>query len=263
VTNPVVLDGQVVGSVETNCKARYCRLKELHSSDPSLPPSTQARQTFDMMEAALASVGMNFGHVVRTWLFADRILSWYGELNEVRSAFFRERGVFEGIVPASTGVGMPNRFGAALSADVLAVDPLGSDVKILAVPSPLQCPAVQYGSAFSRAVEVDAAGSRKLYISGTASIAPEGHTAHVGDVRSQIDLTMRVVEAILNLRDMTWKEVTRGVAYFKDLSNTPVFDQYMAARQMEFVPFTPVHADICRDDLLFEVELDAHSKRAS
>ena len=66
-----------------------------------------------------------------------------------------------------------------------------------AVPSPLQCPALDYGSSFSRAVELVAGDHRRLFVSGTASISPEGHTLHVGDVDAQVARTMEVVEAML------------------------------------------------------------------
>jgi enamine deaminase RidA (YjgF/YER057c/UK114 family) len=147
--------------------------------------------------------------------------------------------------------------GAALRAELLAVAPKSPDIKVFPVASPLQCPAIDYGSSFSRAVEVDQPGQRRLYVSGTASIAPGGATAYVDDLRGQIDLTMNVVEAILASRTMSWKNVTRGVAYLKQITYTKPFGEYLSQRGLEFLPFTLVHADICRDDLLFEIELDA------
>ena len=133
-----------------------------------------------MMEAALRLAGMDFSHVVRTWLFLDEILAWYRELNQARDAFFTSRGVYDGLVPASTGIGARNPAGTAVVAELLAVQPKSSRVRIRSVPSPLQCPALQYHSSFSRAVEVAQPDHRRLFISGTASIGPDGRSAHAG-----------------------------------------------------------------------------------
>ena len=67
---------------------------------------------------------------------------------------------------------------------------------------------------------------RRLYVSGTASIEPSGKTAHIGDPAKQISLTMEVVAAILESRRMTWADVSRAIAYFKDIKDAPLFDEY-------------------------------------
>src|SRR6185436_16831702 len=108
-----------------------------------------------------------------------------------------------------------------------------------------------YGKAFSRAVEIGSRHHRHLLISGTASISSDGHTAHVGDARKQIDLTMEVVRAILESRGQTFADVTRAVAYFKSPAYFPLFAEWCARNQQE-VPAVSACCDICRDDLLFE-----------
>jgi enamine deaminase RidA (YjgF/YER057c/UK114 family) len=242
-------------SAETEVKT--CLLTNLLPPDLQADRSQQARALLERMEAGLQDAGMNFSHVVRTWFYLDNILDWYGPFNAVRDKFFTERGIFKGLVPASTGVGMSNAAGAAITGAVLAVKPLTPDVKIFAVPSPLQCPALDYKSSFSRAVEVQTSRERRLYISGTASIAPDGKTAHLDDVDKQIELTMDVVKAILESRKMNWGDTADAVAYFKDIKDLPRFESYCRARNLTKLPIKPVPATICRGDLLFEVELEA------
>ncbi len=147
--------------------------------------------------------------------------------------------------------------GLALITGLLAVQSAGRPVRVAAVPSPLQCPALQYGSSFSRAVEVEENGCRRLFISGTASIAPEGQTQHVGQVEAQVERTMAVVEAILASRGMGWGEVTRAIAYFKDLKEAGTFAAYTEGGGLGGMPVPIIQSDICRTDLLFEIELDA------
>lgn len=254
---PVVLDGRAVGSlIETPAAAEFIGAG-IGPADPQASAPEQARQAYERMEQALALAGMDFSHVVRTWLFLDEIHSWYADFNRVRTAFFTERGVFDGLVPASTGIGAPNPHGWAIMTGLLAVKPRNEVVRAQAVPSPLQCPALQYGSSFSRAVEVQMGDHRRLLISGTASIDTEGRTVYVGDVAAQVEHTMEVIEAILVSRGMTWADATRATAYVLDPADAPVFTRYLRDHGLTDLPVITAHSAICREDLLFELELDA------
>ena len=118
----------------------------------SASPGRQAEEAFRALEAALGELGMDFSHVVRTWIYADRILTWYGELNRARDAFFREKGVYDRFVPASTGIGWTGGSGARIVLGAYAVKAKRPGaLTVAALPSPLQCPALAYGSSFSRA----------------------------------------------------------------------------------------------------------------
>ncbi len=243
----------------SEAEAQVFSLAGICPSDIRHSRNAQAREVFEKMEAVLQDVKMTFAHVVRTWFHLDDILAWYGEFNAVRNAFFAERHVFRGVVPASTGVGVSNEHGAALTGAVLAVKPLSERVKVFAVPSPLQCPAMDYQSFFSRAVEVHMGESRRLYISGTASIDEHGATVCHGNLDGQIRQTLTVVEAILKSRQLTWAHANRAVAYFSDVRDAPRFRAYCCSRGIPELAVTPVQATMCRAELLFELELDAGS----
>jgi enamine deaminase RidA (YjgF/YER057c/UK114 family) len=115
---------------------------------------------------------------------------------------------------------------------------------------------LQYGSSFSRAVEVGLPGSRRVLVSGTASIAPSGESVHLGDVDRQVARTVEVVEAILTSRGMTLDNATRAYVYFKYAKDAPAFQRYCDGRGLS-LPAIVAAMDVCRDDLLFEIELDA------
>ena len=255
----VRLDDRIVGSAWADADADYCLLAGILPADFAATRGAQTRSCFEQMETALQSVGMDFSRVARTWLYLDELLTWYGEFNEARTGFFKEHGVFERLIPASTGIGASNPAGAALTCGALAVRPRHRGVRISEVESPLQRPATEYRSSFSRAVEVAFSDHRLLTISGTASIASDGKSMFAGDVIQQIHRTLDVVEAILNSRDMTWENTTRAVGYFHDIHALPVFDACCRERGIAPLPLTPAHATICRADLLFEMELDAIS----
>ena len=250
-------DGRAIGCVYEDTSARYCVLGDLRDPDASRPPGAQARHVFDEISATLARAGMRFANVARTWFFNDDILAWYDEFNRVRTAFFAEQEVFDGLVPASTGIGARNPFGAALVGGGIAVEPKDDAVRTVVVRSPLQSSARDYGSSFSRAAEIIAPDHRRLFISGTASISSDGATQHVGDVDAQIDLTMRVAEAILTSRGMGWSDVVRGVAYIRRPADAPAFGRYCADHGIPDSPILLTCNTVCRDDLLFEIEAEA------
>jgi enamine deaminase RidA (YjgF/YER057c/UK114 family) len=258
---PIVVDGRVVGTRFDADGLHYCRLGGLVPEDVSGSRADQTQAVFDLMVRALGSVGMRFAHVARTWFYNHDMLEWYDTFNDVRTSFFCENAVFDGLVPASTGIGGGNHAGAVLTAGLLAVKAqAGCHAAPFAVPSPLQCPALNYGSSFSRGVEFTAGGMRRLYISGTASIEPGGLSVHIGDTRAQILLTLEVVEAILASRNMRWEDVSRAIAYFAHAAEAPLLDECCAERGIPPMPVLYASTDICRDDLLFEIELDAAAK---
>jgi len=68
---------------------------------------------------------------------------------------------------------------------------------------------------------------------------------------------MDVVEAILCSRSMGWSDVVRGVVYFKYAADLSIYDEYCRSKGLPSFPAACLQGDICRDDLLFEIEVDA------
>jgi len=238
--------------------ATHCVLNGLGPTRFAQTPQLQSAETLENLRLALRHAGMTIKNVARTWFFLEDILSWYSEFNRVRNDFFSHCELRSGSVPASTGVGGRNPAGAALMAAARAINPHDHSAGLLqVVPSPLQGPAPAYGSAFSRAVEIRSAGFRQLLVSGTASIAPCGRTEHIGDAHGQIELSMRVVAAILESRQMTFADVSRATAYFKSPADVAAWDDWRARHEQRTMPVVCACCDICRDNLLFEIELDA------
>lgn len=249
-----------VGILETGVRdtldARQVLLTGFRPSDPSAPRGEQARDVLEQMRRALQEADCTFSHVVRTWFYLDDILGWYDEFNTARTAFFETHCIFDGIVPASTAVGLAG-LDVALTGAVLAVKPGAGQAEVEAVASPLQCPALDYKSSFSRAVEVRMGTGQTLYISGTASIDDDGLTAYRGDVGRQIELTLAVVDAMLVARSLEWSHVTRAVAYFPTLSDAGQLPAQLASLGMDTSVLRCIEATVCRADLLFEIEIDA------
>jgi enamine deaminase RidA (YjgF/YER057c/UK114 family) len=254
------LDGRPIGRTFSDKWARHLLLGDVRSKDGALPKPAQAGQVFDHLEGALRLARLSMANVARTWFFLDDILSWYGPFNVVRTEFYQQRKVFDGLVPASTGVSGRSPAGVAVTAGAWAVEPLDGAFSLREVASPKQCPAPCYGSSFSRAVELGTPELRRVLVSGTASIEPGGRSIG-GDVETQIDLTMEVVRAILVSREMDFPDASRVTAYFKRPQDLGIFDRWRARFGLQEWPVVCTQADICRDELLFELELDALAVR--
>lgn len=257
--SPVTLRGQVVGSIVETPAATLCRLGGINGRIPTRTEAEQTLAALNQMEDALHAVGMDFTDTVRTWYYNCDIVSWYGDFNRTRNEFFSEHRVYEGLLPASTGIGACNVSGSSIVSGLIAVKPKTDAVRMAAVPSPLQCSATDYGSAFSRAAELELPDWRQVFISGTASIEPHGKTIHEHDIDGQIQVTMDVVEAILQSRAMSWGNVTRAIAYVKHPEDIARFEQYRIDHGLESLPIITMTAEVCRDNLLFEMEADAIS----
>ena len=242
----------------------YALVKGVGPADCSAPPYDQSLSAFENLNAALGDFGMDFSDVVRTWIYADGILSWYPDLNRARDTFFRAHGVFDRFVPASTGIGWSCGDGAKIVLGAFAAHG-GKPGNIVRtpLPSPLQCPALEYGSSFSRAAELRTPGWRRVLVSGTASILPGSHeVAHVGNINAQIDCTMRAVEAIYSSRGMSLRDVSGALVYLKNESYRAAWDRWLATHH----EFPQAHtrsivADVCRPEWLFEIESDATTCR--
>jgi len=254
---PVFINGKETGFVYEDSCARYCRLRGVIPADTGASRTEQTHSAFAVTEAALNSAGFRFTDIIRTWIYLDQLLEWYADFNTARTQYFRDAGIFEHMVPASTGIGAANQFDTAIMMDVLAVQPKSAELKIQTVVSPLQNPALDYKSSFSRAIEMNYPTHRELFISGTASIDSAGKSVHQNDPEKQILLTLDVVRAILRSREMDWRNLFRGIAYFKDMSYLPLYEEIAEKAGIPRFPLAISHADVCRDDLLFEIEVDA------
>jgi enamine deaminase RidA (YjgF/YER057c/UK114 family) len=256
----VVREGRHVGSIFTDGGARQCVVGGLGPGAKAGSRAAQTARTLEHLQAVLEQAGFGLADVVRTWFYLDKILSWYNEFNRARTRIYSGVKFHTGSLPASTGIGARNPAGTALTLAAWAFRPVEPGACAKEVASPMQCPAPAYGSSFSRAMEISTNGGRQLFISGTASIALEGQTLWVGDVRKQVEMTMEVVEAILRSRGMSLDDLSRATAYFRRAADAAALAAWMADRGRATLPVVATECDICRDDLLFELEAEAISE---
>ena len=218
-------DDNFKATVFEDDQCRYCLLSYIDPDDNCLSFAAQTDQIFERIDTALADFDMNFHDVVRTWFYLKDILRWYDDFNTARNNFFTRKGIFGKRVPASTGIGISN-YPYALTCRILAIKPKTDKVKITEVTSPLQCAATDYRSAFARATLISSDSDETLLVSGTAAINPDGHTAHIDDIKGQIDLTFKVTDEILRAQQMNRNNINRAIAYFREERYIQNFLQY-------------------------------------
>ncbi|MEA1887560.1 MAG: hypothetical protein U9N72_10175 [Bacteroidota bacterium] len=200
---------------------------------------------------------VSYNNLVRTWLYIHNILDWYDILNKARTDFFTGENIFEGLIPSSTGIGLSNIYKKCLSLSAFALKPKDEKEMVQMVDSPMQCDAINYKSSFSRAVEISLQTSKRLIISGTASIGSTGETLYKESVVKQIEHTMEVVKSILRSKKYNWDDIVRAIAYFPDPGHVKHFKDYCLSKEIDPSYFLSVGGTVCRDDLMFEIEIDA------
>jgi len=218
--------------------------------------TAQAERMFCNADACLRQHGFSYRDVARTWIYVRRLLDWYGELNRVRTAFHERHGITGGHpFPASTGIQGASGTEECLM-DVLAiqVDAAGGAAVRPLARSARQDQAVSYGSAFSRAMHVSMAGAHTLMVSGTASIGGDGRTLYVGDREGQVMQTLLSIAALVEQLGGGLAQVGFGTIFYRDIATLRAYQQVTRLLGVPDLPLVPVLADVCRDDLLVEIE---------
>jgi len=246
---------KVVGSFYSTDSASYCFLGGLYS-DLMLSPFLQTHSILNTAGNILEQVSMNFSDTIRTWYYLDDIKSWYDDFNKARDFFFFSNDTFNNRLPSSTGIGGRNETGSKLGLELTAVKGVGNNISIGTVNSPLQCPATSYGSSFSRALLYSDGEFSNLTISGTASIGPNGETMHKGDMGKQVEMTFKVVKAILDSNGFSFTDIIRAYAYCSDKKQSSFFYEYCKDHIPGGIVFICTENKICRDDLLFEIDIE-------
>lgn len=254
------LDQTVCGRIFRMPGRAYLTLSSI-SAPQAAKASEQAQTMLEKAEAALKQSGADFLSVPRTWMWLGDILSWYDDFNHVRNKFFTERGLIgEGSrqsMPASTGIGLSPASGASCAMDLTAVLEPADSIQFHEAVGKQQC-AFEYGSAFSRASRAITPAGETVFVSGTASIDASGTTTNIGDAPGQINSTIKNVRAVLRDMHCPDEDVVQVVAYCKTAEVARAFNDLKGNLPW---PCVTVICDICRDDLLFEIEATAMPRK--
>jgi enamine deaminase RidA (YjgF/YER057c/UK114 family) len=237
-------------------------LRGLERAGADNSPASQARRAMQRADRLLRANGASYRNTVRTWFYLSDILAWYPEFNRARNAMYDEfdllpRDGRAPTLPASTGIRADHPTGAACSLDLLAAAPEADKPAVQFLRNPRQQEAFRYGSAFSRCVVVHGARETLIQVSGTAAIDEAGNSLYPGDVRSQVRSTLERVAALLAPAGASLQDICAATVFVKNGADAPAARAAMADLGLERLPAVWVVADVCRDELLFEIDGEA------
>ena len=95
-----------------------------------------------------------------------------------------------------------------------------------------------------------------LQVSGTAAIDEKGASLHPGDVRAQIDCTFDKIAALIGQEGARLTDIAAACVFVKRPEDALAYQERAAAQGLSNLPVVIMVADICREDLLFEIDAE-------
>lgn len=198
-----------------------------------------------------------YPHLLRCWNYLHDLHRGAGDAERYRQFVagrhraWSTRPDFEQRLPAATVIGNTE---PQLHVLFLAAREPGTPIE-----NPRQTPAWKYPRAygprspsFARAMRKDWNGESHLYVSGTASVV--GHESHhAGDARAQLHEIHANIGALLKQAGGDWQPRSLKL-YARNAGDMPVAQKLALELWGQDAPFLWVLGDICRSDLLLEVE---------
>jgi enamine deaminase RidA (YjgF/YER057c/UK114 family) len=162
------------------------------------------------------------------------------------------------VLPASTGIFARNARGGWCVLDLLAVrSSNGRPIDVRRLFNPRQNEALEYGSAFSRGLALTTRSCRYLFVSGTASIDDHGSSVGAGDFEGQTERTLDTVASLLETGGADLTDIRQATAFVKRREDVATLRQLLDRRGLDQLPVVCATGDICRDELLFELDATA------
>ena len=271
-------------SVFTNSAGTFIFALGLSASEYDLKLDQQSVVAFENMRKILEVEGFSFDDVIRQWNYIPDIIERITEagehiqnyqiFNDIREEYYRLYKK-DTQYPAATGIGVNT---GNVLVDFFA-GKIHNNQQCVNLVNPRQIDAFDYsqeqlvGSAinkkpplFSRAKFIGNYVSGQAYVSGTASIIGE-ETKGIDDVSLQTKLTIENIEKLIskeNIQKVTgieYKEHCYSFArvYIKEFGDFEkvknICQEFFSDTQILFVK-----ADICRENLLVEIECELELK---
>lgn len=245
---------------------------------------SQSDEVFERLFGILRIEQMPVSSITRQWNYIEKITAidpdghqHYQDFNDARSLFYESAEWINGY-PAATGIG--TQWGGVM-VDVDACLPIGSSVRIKAVDNPLQISAHAYSQGvllgerdqklsqkttpkFERAKGVWQNNRGFVYISGTAAIRGEKSLEGVG-MGEQARITLDNINYLISAENLRASgipakengQLTCFRIYVKHWEEMKEASEAIK-EQYPDLPMVYTLADVCRSELLIEIEGLAH-----
>lgn len=268
--------------IETTGYSEYW-LAGVDGEEEALPEN--AANAFARLLQAFLHLGIGFNQIFRQWNYVEQIFGIrqvdghrrqnYQIFNEARAEYYAKYRTVSGF-PAATGIGTAFG-GVTIECMAVACD---EEIKTIAISNPKQTNSYKYSQEvlkgepqkssrqnqppqFERARLMTNGVSSRLFVSGTASIIGQ-ETIGIDDVEMQTRVTIANIQSLVseeNLRahypelDIVPEKYAYVRVYVKNTEDIPVV-KAICLGYYRNVPITFVRADICRADLLVEIEAE-------
>lgn len=235
----------------------------------------QSADVFRMAGQVLAAEGFPVDSIVRQWNYIEQITAvegdrqHYQDFNDARSEFYNS-GTWQNGYPSATGIGMTH---GGVLIDIDAARLAGEECFIIPLDNRLQVAAHQYSDdvlvstgeekatpKFERGKCLNFGNAGLIYISGTAAI--RGQESMKGaSLSEQLYATMENIAYLISLENVTSSgvicryqpKVEMLRIYLKEMSAVREAKELMEAFRLN-IPVVYLWSDICRDELLIEIE---------
>lgn len=252
---------------------KYLMTEGILPSSLDIPMRVQADEVFSALGSILSCEGIPVSCIDRQWNYIENIvgektpgLQNYQQLNDARSYFYSGVDWKYGY-PAATGIG--TQAGGIMVEVIAAAD---GAVRRIPIDNTLQVAAHAYSSdvlvgetetkttpKFERAKAV-VGDSPVIYVSGTAAIRGEMSLTGVG-IEKQTVITLENIENLFSKDTLERNDIDLDKELF--VSNFRVYLKYaddfqraseIVSEKYPGVPAVYVLSDVCRDELLIEIE---------
>lgn len=235
----------------------------------------QSQEVFVKLGSMLSANGFRIGDIYRQWNYIEDITKFDGEcqhyqdFNDARSDFYSGTE-WDGGYPAATGIGTAL---GGVAVELNAIVAKDGSVVDKALDNKLQVSAHRYSQQvlkgeinegfdhkttpkFERARLVGSGNDYTVYVSGTAAIRGE-ESLEGTDAAEQTRITMENIEYLLS-EECTGIHGYMGVPallriYIKHTEDLAAVRDYMEKHYPQPAKLY-VHADVCREELLVEIE---------
>lgn len=242
----------------------------------------QSHSAFNQIKEIFSAEGVSFSNVVRQWNYIEKIVAvedkhqHYQDFNDVRSGHYSTQSWVDGY-PAATGIG--TQFGGIVI-DLDAVIVKDAELQVRKIDNDLQIAAHAYSKVvligedskkttpkFERAKSLSSSDVNRIYISGTAAITGEESLVGVG-FEKQIAATMLNIEHLIcestlkksDVRVLSPMKFDMFRVYLKHENDIQKAIDYMS-KNYGTIPTSYLLGDVCRDELLVEIEGIAYSNK--
>lgn len=222
----------------------------------------QSVEAFRIVGEVLKMEGFPVNSIIRQWNYIEQITCFdgvdqhYQSFNNARSEFY-SRADWQNGYPAATGIGT-NLGGILIDLDAAVfktpdcfATPIDNKLQIAAHAYSEQVLEVARSKKttpkFERAKSMTFAGRKLIYISGTAAIRGEESLIGVG-LERQLHITMENIAELIDDAKLIMLRV-----YLKDKSYYEEAERLLNAYELN-IPISYMWADVCRDELLIEIE---------